>query len=179
MATAARSCSRSTCPPRGSRTGNLRPLDGGMGTLRPDATILAARGRANIDGEPIQGPLAQFELLGRQLRTLMLGHRNEWLPGPDSPPTPRRSDVGSRPERTPCASPSLATSSRLRSPNDSSVPTTSPSASDRPTSRHRMRRVRSIDHRSSSAARTSRWDRASSPQERCAGPWAVVEPPGP
>jgi L-ascorbate metabolism protein UlaG (beta-lactamase superfamily) len=52
--------------------------------LRPDVAILAATGRGNIDGEPIQGSLAQF--VGRQVdllrpRTVILGHHDDWLPG--------------------------------------------------------------------------------------------------
>ena len=55
-----------------------------MGTLRPDLAILAAAGRGNIDGEPIQGSLAQF--VGRQAkmlqpRKLVLCHHDDWLPG--------------------------------------------------------------------------------------------------
>jgi hypothetical protein len=46
--------------------------------------ILAAAGRGNIDGEPIQGSLAQFvarqaKLLGA--RRLVLCHHDNWLPG--------------------------------------------------------------------------------------------------
>ena len=45
---------------------------------------LAAAGRGNIDGEPIQGTLADFmarqvELLGP--RRVVLGHHDDWLPG--------------------------------------------------------------------------------------------------
>ena len=52
--------------------------------LAPDVAILAAAGRGNIDGEPIQGSLAQFvarlaELLGA--RRMVLGHHDNWLPG--------------------------------------------------------------------------------------------------
>jgi L-ascorbate metabolism protein UlaG (beta-lactamase superfamily) len=55
-------------------------LDG----VRPDAAILAAAGRGNIDGEPIQGSLADF--VGRQVaavrpRRLILSHHDDWLPG--------------------------------------------------------------------------------------------------
>jgi hypothetical protein len=51
--------------------------------LRPDVAILAA-GRGNVDGEPIQGSLAQFvareaELLGP--RRVVLAHHDDWLPG--------------------------------------------------------------------------------------------------
>ncbi len=52
--------------------------------LRPDVAILAAAGRGNIDGEPIQGSLARF--VGRQAdllrpRRIVLGHHDDWLPG--------------------------------------------------------------------------------------------------
>lgn len=55
-----------------------------MNTLRPDLAILAAAGRGNIDGEPIQGSLAQF--VARQVdlvrpRRLVLCHHDNWLPG--------------------------------------------------------------------------------------------------
>ena len=50
----------------------------------PDVAILAAAGRGNIDGEPIQGSLAQF--VGRQVELLdpkkvVLCHHDNWLPG--------------------------------------------------------------------------------------------------
>jgi L-ascorbate metabolism protein UlaG (beta-lactamase superfamily) len=52
--------------------------------LRPDVAILAAAGRANIDGEPIQGSLAEF--VARQTdilrpRRVILSHHDDWLPG--------------------------------------------------------------------------------------------------
>ena len=52
--------------------------------LRPDVAILAAAGRGNVDGEPIQGSLAQF--VARQVDLLrpgrvVLGHHDNWLPG--------------------------------------------------------------------------------------------------
>jgi Beta-lactamase superfamily domain len=55
-------------------------LDG----LRPDVAILAAAGRGNVDGEPIQGSLADF--VGRQVAAvrpaeLVLCHHDDWLPG--------------------------------------------------------------------------------------------------
>jgi L-ascorbate metabolism protein UlaG (beta-lactamase superfamily) len=51
---------------------------------RPDVAILAAAGRGNIDGEPIQGSLAQF--VARQVdlvrpRRYLLSHHDDWLPG--------------------------------------------------------------------------------------------------
>jgi L-ascorbate metabolism protein UlaG (beta-lactamase superfamily) len=52
--------------------------------LRPDLAILAAAGRGNVDGEPIQGTLAQF--VARQAwllkaRNIVLCHHDDWLPG--------------------------------------------------------------------------------------------------
>lgn len=52
--------------------------------LRPDVAIIAAAGRGNIDGEPIQGSLAQF--VARQAALLqparvILSHHDDWLPG--------------------------------------------------------------------------------------------------
>jgi hypothetical protein len=52
--------------------------------LRADVAILAAAGRGNVDGEPIQGSLAQF--VARQVdllrpRRVVLGHHDDWLPG--------------------------------------------------------------------------------------------------
>lgn len=52
--------------------------------LRPDVAIIAAAGRANIDGEPIQGSLASF--VARQAwllraRRVILSHHDDWLPG--------------------------------------------------------------------------------------------------
>jgi L-ascorbate metabolism protein UlaG (beta-lactamase superfamily) len=52
--------------------------------LRPDVAILAAAGRGNVDGEPVQGTLAQF--VARQAwlvkaRRVVLSHHDDWLPG--------------------------------------------------------------------------------------------------
>ncbi len=52
--------------------------------LRPDVAILAAAGRGNVDGEPVQGSLAQF--VARQVellrpRQVVLDHHDNWLPG--------------------------------------------------------------------------------------------------
>lgn len=57
---------------------------GVLGMLRPDVAILAAAGRGNVDGEPVQGSLAGF--VARQVelvrpRTLVLSHHDDWLPG--------------------------------------------------------------------------------------------------
>ena len=56
---------------------------GVLAQLHADVAILAASGRANVDGEPIQGSMAQFVareavLLGA--RTLVLGHHDDWMP---------------------------------------------------------------------------------------------------
>lgn len=56
--------------------------------LRPDVAILAAAGRGNLDGEPIQGSLSQFvareaELLRPQ--RIVLGHHDDWMPPVTSP----------------------------------------------------------------------------------------------
>jgi L-ascorbate metabolism protein UlaG (beta-lactamase superfamily) len=51
--------------------------------LRPALAILAAAGRGNIDGEPIQGSLAQFVAKEADLlrpRTVILGHHDNWMP---------------------------------------------------------------------------------------------------
>jgi L-ascorbate metabolism protein UlaG (beta-lactamase superfamily) len=55
-----------------------------LGGLRPDVAILAAAGRGNVDGEPIQGSLAGF--VARQVELLqpakvVLSHHDDWLPG--------------------------------------------------------------------------------------------------
>ena len=56
--------------------------------LRPDAALLAAAGRGNIDGEPIQGTLAQFVAREADLlrpRRIVLGHHDDWNPPVSSP----------------------------------------------------------------------------------------------
>jgi len=55
-----------------------------MRDRRPDVAIIAAAGRGNVDGQPVQGSLAQFvarevELL--QPRRVVLSHHDDWLPG--------------------------------------------------------------------------------------------------
>ena len=57
---------------------------GVLGALRPDVAIVAAAGRGNIDGEPIQGSLAQFvarQVALLQPRRVLLSHHDDWLPG--------------------------------------------------------------------------------------------------
>jgi L-ascorbate metabolism protein UlaG (beta-lactamase superfamily) len=52
--------------------------------LQPDVAILAAAGRGNLDGEPIQGTLAQFVAAEARLlqpRRVVLSHHDDWLPG--------------------------------------------------------------------------------------------------
>jgi L-ascorbate metabolism protein UlaG (beta-lactamase superfamily) len=52
--------------------------------LRPDVAILAAAGRGNIDGEPVQGSLAGFVARQAELlrpKRLFLSHHDDWLPG--------------------------------------------------------------------------------------------------
>jgi L-ascorbate metabolism protein UlaG (beta-lactamase superfamily) len=56
---------------------------GVMRDLRADVAILAASGRANLDGEPYQGSLATFigsEAAWLQPRTVIVGHHDNWLP---------------------------------------------------------------------------------------------------
>ena len=56
---------------------------GVLQNLRPDVAILAAAGRGNIDGEPIQGSLAQFVAKEADLlrpRTIILSHHDDWMP---------------------------------------------------------------------------------------------------
>lgn len=66
--------------------------------LRPDVAIVAAAGRGNVDGQPVQGSLAQF--VGRQVAMLRPGrvvlcHHDDWLPGfsVDTDVTPIRDEL--------------------------------------------------------------------------------------
>jgi L-ascorbate metabolism protein UlaG (beta-lactamase superfamily) len=57
---------------------------GTIDQLRPDVAILAAAGRGNIDGQPIQGTLAEF--VGRQAgllepKRILLCHHDNSMPG--------------------------------------------------------------------------------------------------
>jgi L-ascorbate metabolism protein UlaG (beta-lactamase superfamily) len=57
---------------------------GVFANLAVDVAILAAAGRANIDGEPVQGSLAEFvadEAQTLNARRVVLGHHDNWLPG--------------------------------------------------------------------------------------------------
>jgi L-ascorbate metabolism protein UlaG (beta-lactamase superfamily) len=52
--------------------------------LRPDVAILAAAGRGNLDGEPVQGSLAQFVAHEAEMirpKRMLLCHHDDWLPG--------------------------------------------------------------------------------------------------
>ena len=69
-----------------------------LNMLKPEVAILAAAGRGNIDGEPIQGSLAQF--MARQVELLepqrvILCHHDDWLPGfsIDTDITPIRNEI--------------------------------------------------------------------------------------
>ncbi|MGH7897834.1 MAG: MBL fold metallo-hydrolase [Candidatus Binatia bacterium] len=69
--------------------------------LRPDVAILAAAGRGNVDGEPIQGSLAQFVAREADLlrpRRIVLSHHDDWLPGFSRPidVTPIRAEIARR-----------------------------------------------------------------------------------
>lgn len=57
---------------------------GVMRHMQVDVAILAAAGRANIDGEPIQGSLAEFVAREAEMaepKRIFLGHHDNWLPG--------------------------------------------------------------------------------------------------
>jgi L-ascorbate metabolism protein UlaG (beta-lactamase superfamily) len=76
-----------------------------MHDLRPDVAILAAAGRGNTDGEPIQGTLAEFMARQADLlrpRRLILSHHDDWLPGFSIPTriAPIREALNSRVPRT-------------------------------------------------------------------------------
>jgi L-ascorbate metabolism protein UlaG (beta-lactamase superfamily) len=63
-----------------------------MRDLRPDVALLAAVGRGNVDGEPIQGTLAEF--IAREVEMLrtdrvVLCHHDDWMP-----PLTRALDLG-------------------------------------------------------------------------------------
>jgi L-ascorbate metabolism protein UlaG (beta-lactamase superfamily) len=53
-------------------------------SLAPDVAILAAAGRATVDGEPVQGSLADFvvgEARDLGAKRVLLSHHDNWLPG--------------------------------------------------------------------------------------------------
>jgi L-ascorbate metabolism protein UlaG (beta-lactamase superfamily) len=52
--------------------------------IRPDVAILAAAGRGHVDGEPVQGTIADFVARQAALvrpRGVILSHHDDWLPG--------------------------------------------------------------------------------------------------
>lgn len=56
---------------------------GVLDSIAADTAVLAASGRANVDGEPVQGSMAQFlametKLLGAS--QVVLGHHDNWMP---------------------------------------------------------------------------------------------------
>ncbi|MGH7607018.1 MAG: MBL fold metallo-hydrolase, partial [Gemmatimonadales bacterium] len=56
---------------------------GVLAGIRADAAVLAASGRANVDGEPVQGSMAQFlamEAKALGARKIVLGHHDNWMP---------------------------------------------------------------------------------------------------
>jgi L-ascorbate metabolism protein UlaG (beta-lactamase superfamily) len=56
---------------------------GALGQITADVAILAASGRPNVDGEPIQGSMAQFiamEARTLQARDVFVGHHDNWMP---------------------------------------------------------------------------------------------------
>lgn len=58
------------------------------GLAAPDVAILAAAGRANLDGEPVQGTLADFvagEAKDLGAGKVILAHHDDWLPGFSQP----------------------------------------------------------------------------------------------
>lgn len=62
---------------------------GALEPLNADVAILAAAGRANVDGEPIQGSMAQFiamEAKALGAGKVFIGHHDNWMP-PVTPPT--------------------------------------------------------------------------------------------
>ena len=69
--------------------------------LRPDVAIMAAAGRGNVDGEPVQGSLTGFVAAQAELvhpRKLILNHHDDWLPGfsIDTDMTPIRGELAAR-----------------------------------------------------------------------------------
>jgi L-ascorbate metabolism protein UlaG (beta-lactamase superfamily) len=56
---------------------------GVLKNIRPDVALLAAAGRGNIDGEPIQGSLAQFVAREADIlrpKSIILNHHDNWFP---------------------------------------------------------------------------------------------------
>jgi len=56
---------------------------GVLSAMEADAAVLAASGRANVDGEPVQGSIAGFLAMEARLlgaRRVVLGHHDNWMP---------------------------------------------------------------------------------------------------
>ena len=56
---------------------------GVLKNIRPDVALIAAAGRGNIDGEPIQGTLAQFVAREADIlrpKSIILNHHDNWFP---------------------------------------------------------------------------------------------------
>lgn len=69
--------------------------------LRPDLALLAAVGRGNVDGEPVQGTLAGFLAAEVELlrpKTVVLCHHDDWMPPLTKPidVAPIRHELASR-----------------------------------------------------------------------------------
>lgn len=65
---------------------------GVLDQIDADVAILAAAGRANVNGEPIQGSMAQFiamEAKATGARQVFIGHHDDWMP----PVTPAEFDM--------------------------------------------------------------------------------------
>lgn len=65
---------------------------GVLDKIDADVAILAAAGRANVDGEPIQGSMADFIALQAKLlgaKRVIIGHHDNWMP----PVTPATFDM--------------------------------------------------------------------------------------
>jgi L-ascorbate metabolism protein UlaG (beta-lactamase superfamily) len=59
-----------------------------LNTIRPDLALLAAAGRGNVNGEPLQGSLANFIAAEIELvrpRKIALCHHDNWMPPLTSP----------------------------------------------------------------------------------------------
>jgi hypothetical protein len=59
-----------------------------LSSLRPDIALLAAAGRGNVNGEPVQGFLAGFiaaEVEMLRPRKVALCHHDNWMPPLTSP----------------------------------------------------------------------------------------------
>ena len=51
--------------------------------MNPDVAILAASGRANVDGEPIQGSVADLIAMEADMMrpsSVVLAHHDDWMP---------------------------------------------------------------------------------------------------